>query len=113
MHENAQNTRKVFDFKNYYQKRQKIVVIYIYIVQISKNFNELGGHFRRSLMSKLQNFLPLRPNHGGPSRVTTFIRNFKKLDPYFSKLDYSPEEQLFRIKIKYRHFEQNILRMYT
>ena len=93
MHENAENTLKVFDFINYYQKRiknsSKIKKI---LLETKKypNFNEFGGHFRRSLMSKLQNFLPLRPNHGGPSRVTTFIKNLQKLPPHFSKLDYGP-----------------------
>ena len=62
MHGNAQNIRKVFDFINYYHKRiknsSKIKKI-LFETKKCPCFNEFGGHFRRSLMSKLQNFLPL------------------------------------------------------
>ena len=62
---------------NYYQKRIKnSSKIKKFLLETKKcsSFNEFGGHFRRSLTSKLQNIWPIRPNHGGPSRVTTFIK---------------------------------------
>ena len=93
MHEYAENTRNVFHFINYYQKRiQNSLKIKKILLETKKcsSFNEFGGHFRQSLMSKLQNILALRPNHGGPSRVTTFKKKFKNCPSPFSKLDYGP-----------------------
>ena len=84
MHKNAHNTWKVFDHLDYYQKciknSSKIKKIFLETKKCS-SFSEFGGHSRRSLLSKLQNFMPLRPNHGGPLRVTAFITNFKQLPP--------------------------------
>ena len=63
MHENAGNTQKVFDFINYYQKRiknsSKIKKI---LLETKKcpSLNEFRGHFRRTLMSRLPYFMPLR-----------------------------------------------------
>ena len=82
MHKNAQNTRKVFDFIYYYQKRIKnSSKLKKFLLETKKcpSLSEFGGHFRRSLMSKLQKFLTLQPNHGGPSRVTKFIKSFETL----------------------------------
>ena len=88
MHENAQNTRKLFDFINYYQKRIKnSLKIRKFLLETRKcpSLNEFGGHFRRSLMSEGQNFLTLRP-----SRVITFFKSFRKSPSHFSKLSYGP-----------------------
>ena len=88
-----QNTRKVFDFINYYQKCIEIsskIKIFLLGNEKCPSFNEFGDHFLRSLMSKSQNFLTLRPNHGGSSQVATVIEYFDNLPPHFSKLDYEP-----------------------
>ena len=51
MHENAQNTRKVFDFISYYQKRIKnSSKMKKFLLETKKcpSFNEFGSLFRRS-----------------------------------------------------------------
>ena len=48
MHENAENTRKIFDFTNYYQKRIKNSSNINKILLETKkcqSFNEFGGRF--------------------------------------------------------------------
>ena len=71
---------------NYYQKpiknSSKIKKIFLK-TRKSHSFDEIRGYFRRSLMSKLQNFLPLWPNHGGSLHVTKFRKIFKISPPHF------------------------------
>ena len=58
------------------------------------SFHEIRGYFQRSLMSKLNNFLTLRPNHGGLPGVTTFTKFLNMLPPHFLKLDNGSETLL-------------------
>ena len=62
--------QKIFDFINYQKCIKNSLKIKKFLLETRKcpSYNEFGGHFRRSLMSKLQNFRPLR-------RVSQHLKN--------------------------------------